>query len=225
MPESLSAVISSGITLDKAHYAASLRVRYFGPRVLTQDGTQNSTPSTLLNTQFSAKLPKGRRITVDIYNLLNSSPDDIEYYYASWAKSDAALPALARNAAINPLLASGGVEGGGVNDDHFHPAELRDYTRKLPASALERISDEDKGLLHCPFERHVLAMKRLLTIMLVVWSSLAPLAAARIRWVILRSNHLTKTTFSDGGVSVHYVLDMAEIPAYQRCARFLRVEN
>jgi hypothetical protein len=125
VPESVGAVISSGITVDKPKYAASLRLRYFGPRVLTQDGTQNSTPSTLLNAQYTAKMKKGRKVIVDVYNIFNSSPDDIEYYYQSWTKSDAANPAYANNAPINPLLSSAGTGGAGVSDDHFHPAQLR----------------------------------------------------------------------------------------------------
>jgi hypothetical protein len=34
VPESIDAVTSAGVTADQLNYAASVRLRYFGPRVL-----------------------------------------------------------------------------------------------------------------------------------------------------------------------------------------------
>ncbi|HEX3467569.1 MAG TPA: TonB-dependent receptor [Candidatus Elarobacter sp.] len=120
VPESLNVVSSASITLDKPHYAASLRYRYFGPRVLDQLGDAVSSPTNVLNAQYTLKGPKGARLTLDVFNVLNSTGDDVEYYYGSWLPQDAQNPANLTNPAVNPLLG-----GGGVNDYHFHPTEAR----------------------------------------------------------------------------------------------------
>ena len=120
VPESLAAVISSGATIDTRRYAASLRLRYFGPRQLDQTGDASSPPSLLFNTQLTAKLPHRTAVTLDVFNLLNARVADVTYNYGSWLPSDAANPAYAKNPAIDPT-----VGGGGVNDDHFHPSQAR----------------------------------------------------------------------------------------------------
>ena len=120
VPEALNVVSSAGITLDKPGYAASLRYRYFGPRVLDQAGDAVSTSTSLLNAQFTLKARNGSRVTFDIFNLLNAQSDDVEYFYGSWLPEDARNATLMNNPAINPLLG-----GGGVNDYHFHPSQGR----------------------------------------------------------------------------------------------------
>ena len=120
VPESLNAVISAGITVDKPHYAASLRVRYFGPRQLDTAGDAVSPETTTLNSQLTAKMGQGTRISLDIFNILNFAGPDVTYYYNSWTPYDAANPALARDPSVNPALG-----GAGVNDYHFHPTEKR----------------------------------------------------------------------------------------------------
>lgn len=122
VPESVNAVISAGATADTAHYSASLRMRYFGPRVLDQQGDAYSTPSMIFNSQVTAKLKNGFRVTLEGLNLFNAQVDDIEYYYPTWLKQDAAMPALANNPAINPALG-----GSGVNDYTFHPSEAQTF--------------------------------------------------------------------------------------------------
>ncbi|MGH7755762.1 MAG: TonB-dependent receptor domain-containing protein, partial [Vulcanimicrobiaceae bacterium] len=119
VPESLNAVISLGATVDKPFYAASLRLRYFGPRVLDQAGDAYSGPSTLLNGQFTAKLSNRTRLTFDVFNILNASSADVTYFYSSWLPQDA-TPANLADPTVNPALG-----GGGVNDYHFHPSEKR----------------------------------------------------------------------------------------------------
>jgi len=109
VPESLAAVISTGATVDTPHYAASLRMRYFGPRQLDTAGDASSPPSMTFNTQLTAKM-----------NPLNNKTADVTYYYGSWLKSDAANPALANDPTVNPALG-----GTGVNDYHFHPSQAR----------------------------------------------------------------------------------------------------
>ena len=120
VPESLAAVISAGITADKPRYAASLRMRYFGPRQLDTAGDATSPPSMVFSSQLTAKLKQRTSVTLDVFNILNSREPDVTYYYGSWLKSDAANPALANDPSVNPALG-----GGGVNDFHFHPSQAR----------------------------------------------------------------------------------------------------
>lgn len=120
VPESLNAVVSIGATIDRPTYDTSLRVRYFGPRTLIENGSANSQPSTILNGQYTRKLARGARLTLEALNILNAQVDDVEYYYGSWLPQDAANPLYASNPAVNPVLG-----GGGVNDYHLHPAEKR----------------------------------------------------------------------------------------------------
>ncbi len=120
VPESLNVVTSAGITYTRPAYAASLRFRYFGPRVLDLAGTAVSSPTSLLNAQLTVNGKHGSRLALDIFNLLDARSDDVEYFYGSWLPQDARNPAYANDPAVNPLLG-----GSGVNDYHFHPTEGR----------------------------------------------------------------------------------------------------
>jgi outer membrane receptor for Fe3+-dicitrate len=120
VPESLNVVSAGGITWDRPKCTASAQLEYFGPRVLDQLGDAVSSPTTIVSTQFSLKGHNGRRLNLDVFNVLNARADDVDYYYGSWVPQDAKNPAYATNPTINPLLG-----GGGVNDDHFHPSQGR----------------------------------------------------------------------------------------------------
>jgi hypothetical protein len=125
VPESLNVVTSAGVSTDRPTYAASVDLRYFGPRVLDQAGDAVSAPSSLVDLQVIAKLHHGARLRLDVFNLLNAVSDDVEYAYQSWLPSDAANPA---NAALNPAYPNACQTNGngcGVNDYHFHPSDNR----------------------------------------------------------------------------------------------------
>jgi len=120
IPEAIRSVGSLGATLQKPGYDATLRMRYFGPRYLSQDGTAVSPESTLFNAQITAKTDPRTRLVFDVLNMLNAPTDDVEYYYPSWTPTDAHNPAYANNPAINPALG-----GGGVNDHLIHRTQKR----------------------------------------------------------------------------------------------------
>lgn len=120
VPESINVVTAAGASADLPNYAASLRLRYFGPRVLDQQGDAVSAPSVTYDVQGTLKTHRGYDVRFDVFNIFNAQTDDVEYYYGSWLPQDAKNPAYARNAAINPLLG-----GAGVNDYVFHPSEKR----------------------------------------------------------------------------------------------------
>jgi len=84
VPEAVGLVISSGITLhDLAGFSASLRLRYFGPRDLTSDGTYRSHSTTLLNAEAGYQINKTWRLSAEFFNLLNRRDHDIDYAYTS----------------------------------------------------------------------------------------------------------------------------------------------
>jgi hypothetical protein len=82
VPEAARVVISTGIYVhDVCGWSTGLRWRYFGPRYLTEDGTQLSPTTSLLYYNLSYKINKNWLIEGDIFNLLNAKADDITYNY------------------------------------------------------------------------------------------------------------------------------------------------
>jgi hypothetical protein len=111
VPEALVATFDGGVAvhdLDGAleAWSAGLRLRYFGPRPLTQDGTIQSGATTLLYADLGYHFDQDWSVGFDIFNLLDARTSDIDYYYAS------RLPG-------EPLA--------GVNDIHTHPSEPREF--------------------------------------------------------------------------------------------------
>jgi hypothetical protein len=125
VPESLNSVVALGATVDEPRYAASLRMRYFGPRTLDTQGDAKSPPSTIWSTQLTWKIQRNERLTLDLFNIFNADVPDVTYYYNSWLPYDAKNPANANNPAINPALGANIDGSAGVPDYHFHPAEKR----------------------------------------------------------------------------------------------------
>ena len=83
VPEAANVVIASGVAVhDLKGWHSSLRWRYFGPRYLTQDGSQRSSSTSLLYYNLGYQINKRWSIEGDIFNLLNAKADDISYYYA-----------------------------------------------------------------------------------------------------------------------------------------------
>jgi TonB family protein len=122
VPEGIESAISAGASIHNlGPWSASLFMRYFGPRALTQDDSVRSGDSLLLNSQASYNVTKNLRFSVDVFNIFDAEPDDIAYYYASRLKGEAALT----TDQCKPILAKGLPCQAGVNDIHFHPTEPR----------------------------------------------------------------------------------------------------
>jgi len=117
VPEALVATFDGGIAVhDLPGWARSwyggLRLRYFGPRPLTQDGTINSRSTTLLYTDVGYQINAAWSVGLDVFNLLDARTSDIDYYYTS------RLPG-------EPLA--------GVNDIVTHPSEPREFRFSVTA--------------------------------------------------------------------------------------------
>lgn len=105
IPGSLDKVLSFGATvLDLGHWHGAFNLRYFGPRPLTEDNSVRSPSTALAYARIGYKINPKTRLTLDVFNLFDRHASDIDYFYQSRLRGEAA---------------------GGVSDIHFHPAEPR----------------------------------------------------------------------------------------------------
>jgi hypothetical protein len=73
IPGAVERVVSAGVTVDSGRFAfGSLRLRYFGPRNLVEDGSVRSSSIRLLNGQLSARLSAKTDLVLDGFKLLLS---------------------------------------------------------------------------------------------------------------------------------------------------------
>ena len=101
IPGSVETVISAGATLDSLHNViGSVRLRYFGPRPLSEDNSVRSKATSVANLEGGYKFSKNVKLVLDVFNLFDAKDSDIDYFYAS------RLPG-------EPLE--------GINDIHLHP--------------------------------------------------------------------------------------------------------
>jgi len=115
IPEALASTFDGGIAVhDLEGWAQKLfggvRLRYFGPRPLTQDNLVKSRATTLLYTNLGYRLSDSWTLGLDVFNLLDAKVSDIDYFYPS------RLP---------------GEPAGGVDDIHTHPSEPRAFRLSL----------------------------------------------------------------------------------------------
>ena len=84
IPGAGARVASAGVTVDSGRFAfGSLRLRYFGPRSLVEDGSVRSSSTRLLNGQVGARLSPTTELVLDAFNLLDAEASDIDYFYTS----------------------------------------------------------------------------------------------------------------------------------------------
>jgi hypothetical protein len=119
VPEALETTFDGGLAVHDLptpahHWSAGLRLRYFGPRPLTQDDSVRSKATTLVYADVGYEIARQWTISFKMFNLLNTIASDIDYYYVSRLRGE-------------PLA--------GVADIHTHPAEPREVrlalTRRL----------------------------------------------------------------------------------------------
>lgn len=108
IPGSIEQVLSAGVSFrdPKGGLFGSVRMRYFGPRPLIEDGSVYSADSTLFNAEVGYQFNETWTLKAEILNVFDKKKNDIEYYYASRLGNEPAGP-----------------DDGGYNDRHIHPAE------------------------------------------------------------------------------------------------------
>jgi hypothetical protein len=105
IPGSIESVVAAGMTVHGVRgFTGELRLRYFGPRPLTEDDSVRASDVILLSTRLAYQVSEHFAVDVEVFNLLNRKDSDIEYYYASRLPGEPAGP-----------------DDGGFNDVHFHP--------------------------------------------------------------------------------------------------------
>jgi outer membrane receptor protein involved in Fe transport len=113
IPGSIDRVASLGVTLNEiGRWSGTAQMRYFGPRPLIEDGSVHSRSTLLTNLRIAYRLDKNLRLGLDLFNLFNRQASDIDYFYASQLRGEAAP----------------------VNDVHFHPVEPRSLRVTLSAN-------------------------------------------------------------------------------------------
>jgi len=104
IPGAIEGVAQLAMTVTpQGPWSGSLRLRYFGPRPLTEDNSVRSSASVGLNGRLAYQIDKSLRVELEGFNLTNRRDSAIDYYYAS------RLPG----------------ETQPVDDIHFHPVESR----------------------------------------------------------------------------------------------------
>jgi hypothetical protein len=103
IPGAPNIVIAAGLTMDDFHgFFGAFRVRYFGPRPLTEDDSVTSDPTFLTTLRLGYQFNDTWSVQADIFNLFDRDDSDIDYFYASRLRGEPAA---------------------GVDDIHFHPVE------------------------------------------------------------------------------------------------------
>jgi outer membrane receptor protein involved in Fe transport len=90
IPGAIERTASAGITYADGRWAGGLRLRYFGPRPLTEDGSVRSASSMLANLRLGYHFTPRLNLALDVLNALDRRTSDIDYYYASRLAGEAA---------------------------------------------------------------------------------------------------------------------------------------
>mgnify|MGYP001289455643 CR=1 FL=1 len=112
IPGTMSRVASVGVSFDRNNWFGGIRLRHFGPRPLVKNNSQKGSSSTLVNLRAGYRFVKYLKVSLDIFNLIGSKPNDISYFYQS--------------------KLSGEEEP--VADKHIHPVEPRSFRFTIQAS-------------------------------------------------------------------------------------------
>ncbi|HVH27784.1 MAG TPA: TonB-dependent receptor [Vicinamibacterales bacterium] len=84
IPGALDRVLSGAVTIEPSRKVfGSIRLRHFGPRPLTEDGSVTSHSTTIWNGDIGVGLNERVRLMLEGFNLLDSDVADVDYYYTS----------------------------------------------------------------------------------------------------------------------------------------------
>ncbi len=103
IPNSVETVIAAGATFHDVYggFFGGPRLRYLGPRALTDDGSKRSDSTLLLSAMLGYEVNKNLSFQAEVFNILDRKDDGITYFYES---------RLTPNGPAN-------------SDFHFHPVE------------------------------------------------------------------------------------------------------
>lgn len=76
--------VNAGATLrNGSKWSASLFVKYLGTRPSIEEDSLRLRSSTTVSAQFTSRLTKATRLTVDVFNVFNQRAGDLDYFAAS----------------------------------------------------------------------------------------------------------------------------------------------
>ncbi len=103
IPGAPNLVAAGGVVLGEGGpgWFGGARLRVFGPRPLVEDNSQRSRPTALVNARAGYRFENGIQARLDLLNLFGARASQVDYYYASQLRGEAAP----------------------VTDRHFHPVE------------------------------------------------------------------------------------------------------
>ena len=103
VPGAVERTLSVGASMAASGpWAGGVRLRHFGGRPLIADNSVRAPASTLVNLNLGYRISPGVQVRTEVLNLFDRKVSDIDYFYASRLRGEAA-----------------------VNDIHTHPAEPR----------------------------------------------------------------------------------------------------
>lgn len=107
IPGAVSTTANLGLSWDgQGPWSGAVRLRYWGPRPLVEDGSLRSPAAAWVNLRLGLRTSQRDQWSLDVYNLLNHQLNDIAYAYVSRLPGEVAQ---------------------GVMDQHVHPAEPRTW--------------------------------------------------------------------------------------------------
>lgn len=109
IPGAIARTASVGLSGQEGPWSGGVRLRYFGQRALIEDDSVHSPSSTLVNMKLGYQLARELKLTLEVLNLFDREVSDIDYYYESQLRSEAAP----------------------VADIHTHPGEGRTFRAGL----------------------------------------------------------------------------------------------
>ena len=113
IPGSINRVAALGASVnDQGALSGTLQMRYFGPRPLLANNSVQSASTLLWNARVGYKFDTKLRLAADILNMFNRKASDIDYFYQSQLRGEAAPS----------------------GDLHFHPVEPRSLRLSLIAN-------------------------------------------------------------------------------------------
>ena len=104
IPGALEKALSFGVSVrDRGRWSGHVHWRYLGARPLIDDNSVRSAPTSLAHARAGYRVSGNTRLMLDVFNLFNRKASDIDYFYESRLRGEAAS----------------------VSDVHFHPVEPR----------------------------------------------------------------------------------------------------
>jgi len=91
IPGAVATTANLGVTVDQlGAWFGAFRLRHFGPRPLIEDNSVRSSATTMANLRLGYRFDQRTQLALDVFNLFNRQVSDIDYWYASQLRGEAA---------------------------------------------------------------------------------------------------------------------------------------